>query len=118
MRNMEMSIKKQSIVLLAGFAALAAMSSASAFKGAVAGAPKVAVERAAAEVSLMAKKSGAFSVCANAGTDARGNKLVQMNTSALGVPTAPVAYNPDLDADALELIGLAGNCAAPAESAN
>ena len=107
-----MSIKKQSIVLLAGFATLAAMSSASAFKGAVEGAPKVAVERAAAEVNAMAKLSSAFSVCAMAGTDARGNKLVQMNTSALGVPTAPVAYSPDLDADALELIGLAANCGA------
>lgn len=110
-----MSIKKQSIVMLAGLATALTMTSAIAFEGAVADAPPAAVQAASSAFSSTLANQHSYVPCSIDGLNQQAERVVNFNLnesewgSGLPIP-ASAAYSYIADRDFILLFNATGNC--------
>ena len=97
-RYMEMSIKKQSIMLIAGLATVVSISSVNAFEGSVPSASAFAVEQASDAFESALTAAASYEPCSYEGIDSKGYEEYYIETHPkrgfnLGYGSY-VAYNP------------------------
>ena len=104
-----MSIKKQSIMLLAGLAAVVSISSVNAFEARNVEASAFAKEQASAVFNSALSKGDDYTPCSFAGVTPTGKQQVEINLSGANLgANVIVDYGQFLEFDMLFLAGL--NC--------